>query len=132
MLSPSLEIKLNSPVVDFGLKAWHLAAIKAVLAAYPEVEDFGIFGSRAKGSHSYSSDIDLVLFGSRISYDTFLQITDDLYTLPLVYTFDVVRFDSLRNEQFRDRIMSEWRPLPKDTFGPSRPSATLCSKLVTP
>jgi predicted nucleotidyltransferase len=107
----SIWEKVVSKEVDFGLKAWHMTSIAEVLDDYPEVEAYGIFGSRARGDHRRNSDIDLVLFGSGISYSTFVRIDDRLELLAMAFQFDVVRFEHLGDSRLRDRIASEWRSL---------------------
>jgi predicted nucleotidyltransferase len=55
-----------------------------------------VFGSRAKGTHERSSDIDLTLFGN-ISSQLLAQIAGELDELPLPYHFDVNNYASIRD-----------------------------------
>ncbi len=49
------------------LRETALAAIQGVLAAYPEVEEAILYGSRALGRHRPASDIALTLLGPALS-----------------------------------------------------------------
>ena len=50
-----------------GLKDRHRAAIIATIAANDRVERAVLFGSRATGTHSVSSDVDIALIGDRLT-----------------------------------------------------------------
>lgn len=52
-------------MIDHGLSKSHLDIIKNIRSPYSNKIDFvGLFGSRATGSYKYSSDVDLVIYGS--------------------------------------------------------------------
>jgi predicted nucleotidyltransferase len=74
---------------DFGLKQETLAQIREVLQAFPEVEECVIYGSRAMGNHRYNSDIDLSLFGKKLSLTELLRIENELDDLLLPYQIDL-------------------------------------------
>ncbi len=70
---------------NFGLKQETLAQIREVLKSFPEVEKCVIYGSRAMGNHRYNSDIDLSLFGKKLSLTELLKIENELVDLLLPY-----------------------------------------------
>ena len=86
-----------------GLSDEALDRIKEVFAAHPEVASAKLFGSRAKGTHTDRSDIDLALWGS---FDDLHaeRIAADLDELPIPYRFEVIRFDSIRNDALKHHI----------------------------
>ena len=47
--------------MKFGLKDITIQKIQQVLAAFPQVEEAILYGSRAKGNYKDGSDIDLTL-----------------------------------------------------------------------
>jgi len=53
--------------MKFGLKEEIIKKINGVFEKYPAVDKVIIYGSRAKGNYKRGSDIDLTLFGDRIS-----------------------------------------------------------------
>ena len=50
-----------------GLKDVHREAIIATIAANDRVERAVLFGSRATGTNTVSSDVDIALFGDRLT-----------------------------------------------------------------
>ena len=87
----------------FGLPHTDLDLIRGVLQRHPHVTAAHLFGSRAKGTATASSDIDLALEG----ITTPLQaeaIASELDELPLPYHFDVVALSTVKSEQLRDHI----------------------------
>jgi predicted nucleotidyltransferase len=65
-----------------------LDLIRSVLGRHPQVRSATLFGSRAKGTHTLRSDVDLVLDGNLALLDA-EAIAAELEELPLPYRFDV-------------------------------------------
>lgn len=86
-----------------GLSVPALAAIRSVLASHPAVVQAILFGSRAKGNHKNGSDIDLAIFGpcSDSELDTIAWELDDLL---LPWEIDLIKFDSITNQDLREHI----------------------------
>ena len=78
------------------------ALILGVLRRHPEVSSVKLFGSRAKGTHTPRSDVDLAIAG----VDALLaeEIAAELDDLPLPVHFDVVPLDALENDSLREHI----------------------------
>jgi len=70
------------------LVASELELVLSVLRQHPEIESATLFGSRAKGTHSDRSDVDLALAGSLGALGA-EAIAAELEELPLPYRFDV-------------------------------------------
>jgi predicted nucleotidyltransferase len=70
------------------LVASELQLVLSVLRQHPEIESAILFGSRAKGTHSERSDVDLALTGSLGALGA-EAIATELEELPLPYRFDV-------------------------------------------
>lgn len=102
--------------MPFGLRDEDFKKIETVLRSYPKIQDAIIFGSRAKGTYRHGSDIDIALKGSidqRLINDL-LQAMDELF---LPYTFDLVDYASIDNQEFREHIDRVGMSLiNKDTF----------------
>jgi predicted nucleotidyltransferase len=75
-----------------------------VLAAFPEVEEALIFGSRAAGTHKPGSDIDLVLKGLNLDRKILAKFEATLDDLPLPYKVDVLHYETLENVKLRKHI----------------------------
>jgi|688.fasta_scaffold02287_25 predicted nucleotidyltransferase len=87
-----------------GLPPEALAAIRAVLAAYPEVEQAILYGSRALGRHRPASDIDLTLVGAGISADSLARIDAALDDLLLPWMIDLSHRDAISHPALQAHI----------------------------
>jgi len=68
------------------LVASELELVLSVLRQHPEIESAILFGSRAKGTHSERSDVDMALTGSLGALGA-EAIAAELEELPLPYRF---------------------------------------------
>jgi predicted nucleotidyltransferase len=85
--------------MNFGLSEKNINLIIGVLTDCG-VSKAVIFGSRAKGNFRYNSDIDIAVWGNvNIGH-----ILTELDELPMPYKFDVVSYESLKNDKLREHI----------------------------
>ena len=106
-MSPeSLTAKLQL----FGLTETALTAIQEVLAAYPEVEEAIIYGSRALGRHHPASDIDFTLVGPALSSGILARIDADLDDLLLPWIVDLSCLSSINHPALLVRASRSFRP----------------------
>ena len=90
--------------MKFGLQTHHILQINAVFARYPEVTQAVLYGSRAKGNYKNGADIDLTLKGEQLNHAVMTNISNDLDELPMLYAFDLSRYDQIGNADLRDHI----------------------------
>ncbi|MDR0678074.1 MAG: restriction endonuclease subunit S [Holosporaceae bacterium] len=90
-------------VNNLGLGESQLNLIKNVFAQYDNLEKAVVFGSRAKGNFRQYSDIDLALFGDLTSLDA-EGVKLALEELPLIYKFDVLSYNELKNQALKEHI----------------------------
>ena len=88
---------------ESGLSERELALLRGVLRRHPEVTKAKLFGSRAKGTHTQNSDIDIALWGD-IHRVIPIRVAGELEELPLPYTFDVQAFEATKTESLREEI----------------------------
>ncbi|MDQ6989632.1 MAG: nucleotidyltransferase domain-containing protein [Mariprofundaceae bacterium] len=88
----------------FGLGAPIVAAICDVFAAYPEVDEVILYGSRAKGNYKVGSDIDLSMKGERLDFALLSSINQQLYDLPIPYMVDLSILASISNSNLVEHI----------------------------
>jgi len=88
----------------FGLPLKTYEQIKLLLNSFKEIEGIKIFGSRAKGNYKPHSDIDLVIYGTKISETLLLHIASELDELPTPYKFDLVDYKTISNENFKNEV----------------------------
>ena len=92
-------------VADHGLKAEVVQRMAAVLAAFPEVEQAILYGSRAKGNYRPGSDIDLTLKLSAEPEKNLLhRVMSGLEDLDLPYSIDLSIWSYLDSADLRDHI----------------------------
>lgn len=91
----------------FGLKEQTIGEIQEVLAAFPQIGQVIIYGSRAIGTYKPGSDIDLTLIARKdYKLDLTLQfrIEEALEELMLPYQFDVSILKTIDNPNLLDHI----------------------------
>lgn len=89
--------------MTLGLAPPEMDLLRRVLVKHPRVERAVLFGSRAKGTHASSSDVDLALFGDLDPLEA-ERIRRELDELPLPYLFDVVAVPALAHAGLRAHI----------------------------
>jgi len=87
--------------MPFGLPDTTLAQIQACLAQYPQITWVKLYGSRAMGTFSPGSDIDLAYSGPETLQGPLMTALDDL---PTPYLFDVTAYDTLQNPDLKAHI----------------------------
>ena len=89
-----------------GLKDAHREAVIAVIASNSRVERAVLFGSRATGTNTVSSDVDIALFGDRLTLTDQARLAAALDEIPMAQTVDLLLYDSLHDRTLREHI---WR-----------------------
>ena len=98
-----------------GLKDVHREAIVAVLAANDRVERAVLFGSRATGTNTASSDVDIALFGDRLTLTDQARLAAALDEIPMAQSVDLLLYNAIRERTLRDHIRGqgiEWYTQP--------------------
>jgi predicted nucleotidyltransferase len=83
--------------MNFGLEQEDIQGIRQVLARYPAVERFILYGSRAMGTYRYNSDIDLTLQGGSLTLFILFDIENELDDPLLPYKIDLSIFHRIEN-----------------------------------
>jgi predicted nucleotidyltransferase len=77
---------------------------KMYLKLLQKVDSVILFGSRAKGTFSNGSDIDIALKGENIVLNDLLDLLNALDELLLPYKFDIVIFDRIEDDVLKEHI----------------------------
>lgn len=80
-----------------GLKARHRAAIIATLAANDRVERAVLFGSRAMGTNTITSDVDIALFGTQLTLTDQARLAAACEELPMAQSVDLLLHSTVDN-----------------------------------
>ena len=94
-----------------GLRDVHRDAIFSVFAADNRIERAVLFGSRATGTNTMSSDVIIALFGNGLTLTDQTCIAAALDKIPIAQSVDLVLYDSVRNEELGRHILKygiEW------------------------
>ena len=87
-----------------GLKHAHREAIIAAIAANEKVERAVLFGSRATGTNTVTSDVDIALFGDRLTLTDQARLAGAIDRIPMAQSVDLLLYDSIRDQVLRDHI----------------------------
>ena len=92
----------------FGLDEKVIEDMVNILKKYEEVESAKIFGSRARGDYQKASDIDIALFGDKLTFSINTKIFYEIDDLYLPYKIDLINFNSIGdNNTIKDNILRE-------------------------
>ena len=87
-----------------GLKDSHREAIIATMAANDRVERAVLFGSRATQTNTVSSDVDIALFGDRLTLTDQARLAAALDEMPMAQSVDLLLYDSIDNRTLLEHI----------------------------
>jgi len=88
----------------YGLKQQILDQLNDVFSEINEIDEVILYGSRAKGNHKNSSDIDITLKGQNLSLTILNKLSSNIDDLLLPYTFDISIYHHLKNEELIKHI----------------------------
>ncbi|MCY4377946.1 MAG: restriction endonuclease subunit S [Spirochaetaceae bacterium] len=89
-----------------GLKDAHREAIIATIAANERVERAVLFGSRVTGTNTVSSDVDIALFGDRLTLTDQARLAAALDEIPMAQSVDLLLYESINSSTLLDHIQA--------------------------
>ena len=87
-----------------GLSAEQNNALFGAFRLFPEIKTVVLYGSRAKGCHRPSSDIDLCIRNSTITLSRLLQLEGLIDDLLLPWTVDLASYETIDSPSLREHI----------------------------
>lgn len=81
-------------------------SFQVIFSRYPIIK-VKLFGSRAKGTHSAASDIDLAVYAPEMTHQEMNLLRNELDELDIIFRIDVVHMDELTNPLLIERIEKE-------------------------
>jgi type I restriction enzyme S subunit len=109
-----------------GLKPEYRRAIIETLSANPKVERIVLFGSRAMGTFTPTSDIDLALFGDDLTLSDQAALTEAMAELAIPQRVDILIHHRIENQALREHIRKhgvEWFARKRATGTPAAAGA---------
>lgn len=94
----------------YGLSETVITDICDVFRRYPNIEKVLIFGSRAKGTYSEGSDIDLAAIGNGLTFNQLMDINIQIEDLGLLYKIDVVDYNKNIDTPIGEHIRRVGKP----------------------
>lgn len=89
----------------YGISAKSFQLILNSIACVDEIEKAGIYGSRALGNFKNGSDVDLVIFGEKVTNKILLKLKVKLeQKLPIPYSFDLTHYETIKNIELKKHI----------------------------
>lgn len=82
----------------------NLQRLLTIFKRYPELEQIKLYGSRAKGTATERSDIDLAAYGKRLDRFIIAQILFDLDDSDIPYAVDLQNYHDIQNQQLVNHI----------------------------
>lgn len=82
-----------------------IKAIQDVCKKFVQVNKAVIFGSRARGSHKRTSDIDICFFGVDSNQDYLIE--DAIEEIDTYYSFDCLFFEQIEKEELKQSILRD-------------------------
>lgn len=86
------------------LKEVHRKAIVSTFTANDRVERVVLFGSRAMGTNTVHSDVDIALFGDQLTLTDHARLAATIDQIPMAQTVDIVLHKSIQNPSLLEHI----------------------------
>ncbi len=90
--------------IKYGLRVSDIDNIVSILKSNKRVTEVILFGSRAKGTFSAGSDIDIALLGDSLKLNDIIQASLEIDNLFLPYKIDLVIFDRIKEDDLVEHI----------------------------
>jgi type I restriction enzyme S subunit len=87
-----------------GLTAADREKLVGLLSRFPKLEKVVLFGSRAMGTYSPASDIDLALYGDGLTLQDVARLASEIEECELPVEVDLIRYDTITSEPLKEHI----------------------------
>lgn len=90
--------------LHFGLSEKAYNKTVNLFKQFPEFKKIQIFGSRALGTYREGSDVDIVVFGDKISKESLRSFKIRYDDLNLPYQLDLIHYESIDNKDLKKTV----------------------------
>ena len=98
-----IETLKRGIVNSTGLTEEFIYSLCNIFKEFKSVEKVVLFGSRAKGVHKSSSDIDIAIFGN-LKMEEFLKISIKLDDIETINIIDALLYKNITNNNLKEHI----------------------------
>lgn len=78
-----------------------------IASKYDDIKKIILFGSRARGDNTRTSDIDLAVYPSKVDFERETKFWMDIEDIDTLLQFDIVIIDKDADKEFLDNINKE-------------------------
>ena len=90
--------------MPYGLQKETIDELQRTFSSFKEINEVVLYGSRAKGSYTNSSDIDITIKGTDLSLKILNKLHIQIDDLLLPYTFDISIYKHINNKELIEHI----------------------------
>lgn len=87
-----------------GLNQNEIESIVSILKQNHKIERSILFGSRAKGTFTNGSDVDIAIVGQNLQLNDILNISIEIDELMLPYKFDIIIYNRISESALKEHI----------------------------
>lgn len=81
--------------------------LNIIFKKYPEISKVLLYGSRSRGDYGRYSDVDLCIFGDKITHSILAEINMDIYEIDTPLSFDIVWFNEINKRPLIENIIKD-------------------------
>ena|SRR5271157_5646599 len=97
--------------MNFGLEESQLREIRQITGEFLSIDSGILFGSRAMGTFSPSSDVDIAITGEDVSLKDQIRLSARLNENRDLLKYDVVRYCTITNKKLIDHIQKHGKKI---------------------
>lgn len=90
--------------MNHGISDIQINQLLKIFSSFPEIEKVILYGSRAKGEYQTGSDVDIVLYGEKLTKSDLNKIDIAIDDLLLPWFFDISIYHQISNNDMLDHI----------------------------
>lgn len=91
-------------LLHIGLQKSEIESIISILHNQPQIKRAILFGSRAKGTFSNGSDVDIAIVGQALKLNDVVNLSIEIDELLLPYKFDIVIYNRITEPELIQHI----------------------------
>ncbi|MGL1890639.1 MAG: nucleotidyltransferase domain-containing protein [Spirochaetaceae bacterium] len=91
-------------MINTGLDRTIITTLTKIFTEFNDIKRVKLYGSRAKGTFTQRSDINLVIYGENLNRFILSSLISELEESEIVYLIDVQNYSDFKNRELIDHI----------------------------